>query len=143
MSLAAQSIPDEPAPNPCEWCGLTIDRHRMVDNGDGPEFFCLDLSPDEMTLPELERREELRLQEQIAATIGRWEAMDEEVARRKAATAAREPVPYRTPQSTIDAFWYVVRLDDPDYLARWLALHSADAPHLHEIWGRICTTVAE
>ena len=46
------------------------------------------------------------------------------------------PPPYRTPQATIDAFWYVVRLDDADYLRRWLARHPLDAPHLLEIWKR-------
>ncbi len=49
---------------------------------------------------------------------------------------------YSTTPSVIDAFWYVVRLDDPDYLARWLAQHPADVPHLHEIWGRKCATAA-
>jgi hypothetical protein len=44
------------------------------------------------------------------------------------------PRRYRTAQSTIDAFWYVVRLDDPDYLARWLADHPRDAAHLLKIW---------
>jgi hypothetical protein len=52
------------------------------------------------------------------------------------------PKPYRPPQATVDAFWFVVRLDDPEYLARWLAQHPADAPHLHEIWERRCSTEA-
>jgi hypothetical protein len=42
--------------------------------------------------------------------------------------------PYRTPQSTIDAFWYVVRLDNPDYLTRWLEQHPIDAPTLCKLW---------
>ena len=33
--------PIEIDPRPCELCGLTIDRHQIVDNGEGPEFFCL------------------------------------------------------------------------------------------------------
>jgi hypothetical protein len=54
-----------------------------------------------------------------------------------------EPQPrrhaYRAPQSTVDAFWYVVRLNDSDYLARWLADHLADAPELFQIWkGKRC-----
>ena len=57
-----------------------------------------------------------------------------------------EPLPakqfYRTPQSTIDAFWCVVRNDDPDQIARWLAGRPADAAHLHEIWGQKCATAA-
>lgn len=50
---------------------------------------------------------------------------------------------YRTPQSTIDAFWYVVRLDDADYLARWLSDHLLDASQLHETWKRKCPTMAK
>ena len=42
--------------------------------------------------------------------------------------------PYQTPQSTVDAFWYVVRLDDPDYLARWLEQHPLDASALCKLW---------
>jgi hypothetical protein len=61
--------PLEIDPRPCELCGLTVDRHKMVDDGDGPLFYCLDLSPDEMTLPELERRAELRRQEEVAAIL--------------------------------------------------------------------------
>jgi hypothetical protein len=41
---------------------------------------------------------------------------------------------HRTPQSTIDAFWYVVRSGDTDRLTRWLEQHPANAPELHEIW---------
>jgi hypothetical protein len=37
---------------------------------------------------------------------------------------------YSTPQSTIDAFWYVVRNECPEYLKGWLARHPADAPFL-------------
>jgi hypothetical protein len=44
------------------------------------------------------------------------------------------PGPYRTPQVTVDAFWHVTRLDDPDYLARWLARHPADGSHLFKLW---------
>ena len=42
--------PIEIDPRPCGLCGLTINRHEMVDDGEGPDFFCADLSPDEMTL---------------------------------------------------------------------------------------------
>jgi hypothetical protein len=45
---------------------------------------------------------------------------------------AREP--YSVPQSTIDAFRYVLRRGDPDYLAAWLADHPLDAPALFKIW---------
>jgi hypothetical protein len=74
-----------------------------------------------------------------ARIIARWEAED---ANRRSEPSAPQKREYRLPQSTIDAFWHVVRLDDPDHLARWLAQHPADAPHLHEIWGRKCSTVA-
>lgn len=113
-------------PRPCEWCGLTIDRHRIVDEGEGPEFFCLDL--DAMTLPELERRAELIRLIETAEIYARLEAMAEPAVRRSA--PREQPRPYRTPQSTIDAFWYVVRLDDADRLDRWLGDHPADAAYL-------------
>jgi hypothetical protein len=43
---------------------------------------------------------------------------------------------YRIPQATVDAFFYVVRLDDAKYLRRWLAQHPLDAPQLLKIWER-------
>jgi hypothetical protein len=53
------------------------------------------------------------------------------------------PAPrHRAPQATIDAFWYVVRQDDAEYLGRWLANHPLDASHLHEIWRAKCSTAA-
>jgi hypothetical protein len=120
-------------PRACDWCGLLIDRHRMVVEGDGPDFYCLDLSPDEMTLPELVRRAEYRRQEAVAAIIARWEAIDEEIAHRKPITAPRAVEPYRPPQSTIDAFWHVVSLCDPERFKRWLAERPRDAPYLLEL----------
>jgi len=117
-------------PRACEWCGLTIDRHRMVDNGDGPIFYCPDLSPDEMTLPELERRAELRRQEDIAAIIARWEAMDAEIAARGNLMPPREPERYRPASSTIMAFQYLAALGDLKRLESWLAARPKDAPFL-------------
>jgi hypothetical protein len=118
--------PIEIDPRPCGWCGLTIDRHEMIDSGEGPEHFCPDLSPDEMTLDELERRAELRLQEEVAAMVARMEAMD-----RPALSPPRaEPEPYRPAASTVDAFWYVVSLADPDRLKVWLRHRPEDAPTL-------------
>jgi hypothetical protein len=119
-------------PRPCELCGLTIDRHEMTDDGEGPIFYCIDLPPDEMTLNELECRAELRRQEEGAAILARWEAMD----RHLEPPLPREPEPYRPAQSTINAFLYVVRLGDADHLSRWLAQHPLDAPHLLKIWER-------
>jgi hypothetical protein len=120
--------PIEIDPRPCELCGLTIDRHEMVDHGEGPEFFCADLSPDEMTIDELERRAELIRQIEVAAIFARLEAMDDPSKRLPAPPA--EPPPYRTPQATIDAFWFVVALDDLDRLAAWLDDHPRDKPAL-------------
>ncbi len=42
--------------------------------------------------------------------------------------------PYRTPQSTTDAFFYVVRLGNPEYLTRWVAQHPLDATALYKLW---------
>ena len=111
-------------PRPCKLCGLKIDRHEMVDDGDGPEFFCADLDPDEMTLDELERRSELRRQEEVAAIISQWEAMDVEIAVR------HEPAAYRPAASTLDAFRYLVALGDLERLKVWLADRPKDAPFL-------------
>lgn len=51
-----------------------------------------------------------------------------------ASSAPQRREPCRPAQSTVHAFWYVVGLDDADYLARWLARHSDDAPQLLQIW---------
>jgi hypothetical protein len=114
-------------PRPCEWCGLTIDRHRMVDHGEGPEFFCADISPDEMTLLELERRADLIRQEEVAAIFARLEAMDDPS---KRLPPRSEAAPYRPAQSTVAAFWHVVALDDLERLKAWLADRRDDAPFL-------------
>jgi hypothetical protein len=118
-------------PRPCAWCGLTIDRHDMVDHGEGPEFYCADLSPDEMTLDELERRAELRRQEEAAAIFARLEAMDDPS---KRLPPRAGPEPYRPAASTIAAFWYVASLNDADYLKRWLAEHPRDVTALQKLW---------
>jgi hypothetical protein len=51
-----------------------------------------------------------------------------------------EPAPrtYHTPQSTIDAFWWVARNEDTEYLARWLRQHPRDAANLHDLWKTKC-----
>ena len=43
------------------------------------------------------------------------------------------PRPYRTAQSTIDAFWYLVQVNDPDRLEAWLADHPKDASFLYQL----------
>jgi hypothetical protein len=45
-----------------------------------------------------------------------------------------KPRPYRTAESTIDAFWYLVRLGDDDRLKAWLADHMRDAPTLRKLY---------
>ena len=119
--------PIEIDPRPCELCGLTIDRHVEVDHGEGPEFYCADISPDDMTPPELERRAELRRQEEVAAIFARLEAMDDPSKRLPPRSKAE---PYRPAESTIAAFQYVVSLNDLEHLKNWLADHPADAPFL-------------
>jgi hypothetical protein len=119
--------PIEIDPRPCELCGLTIDRHDMVDHGEGPEFFCADVSPDDMTLDELERRAELRRQEEVAAIFAGLEAMDDPS---KRLPPRAEPKPYCPAASTVSAFWFVVGLNDPDRLKAWMRLHPTDAPTL-------------
>jgi hypothetical protein len=44
------------------------------------------------------------------------------------------PRPYRTPQSTIDAFWYLVRLNEPARLEAWLLDHPRDTAFLRQLW---------
>jgi hypothetical protein len=121
--------PIEIDPRPCELCGLTIDKHERVDTPEGPEFFCLDFLPDEMTLDELERRAELRRQEEVAAILARWEAMDAMDGPSKA-PPPRAPEPYRPAQSTVDAFRYLVAIGDVGRLREWLADRPKDAPLL-------------
>jgi hypothetical protein len=127
-----EPLPLELDPRPCGLCGLTIDRHEQVDDGEGPIFYCPDLSPDEMTLDELERRAELRRQEDVAAILARWDAMD---AMDGAAVIPPpgKPEPYRPAASTVDAFWFVVGLDDPARLEAWLLDRPKDAPTLLEL----------
>lgn len=45
-----------------------------------------------------------------------------------------EKAPYRTPQSTINAFLFVLGTGDVDHLSTWLALHPADAPYLLRLY---------
>jgi hypothetical protein len=118
-------------PRPCEFCGLTIDRHEMIDGGEGPEFFCVDLSPDEMTLDELERRSELRRQEEVAAILARWEPMDEALDRaiHPAPPPAAAPAPYRPAQSTVAAFRLLTAAGNVGRLREWLD-RPKDAPLL-------------
>jgi hypothetical protein len=137
--------PIEIDPRPCGLCGRTIDQHDMVDKGEGPEFFCVDPQPDDLTLDELERRAELVRQIEVAAIVRRWELNDPRDRWRHTGDAPPKNTsgeeeyfprkqPYRTPQSTIDAFWYVAGLDDSNYLTAWLAQHPRDVEILQKLW---------
>jgi hypothetical protein len=137
--------PIEIDPRPCELCGLTIDRHEQVDTPEGPEFFCADLSPDEMTLIELERRAELRRQEEVAAMVEQWERADPRDCWKHTgkpspppevrngpmkATPPAAPEPYRPAASTVAAFRLVAAAGDVRHLKAWLGDRPKDAPLL-------------
>jgi hypothetical protein len=112
--------PIEIDPRPCGECGCTIDRHEMVDDGEGPIFYCPELDGD---VADIVRRLEL------ADPRDRWKHTGE--APPKTSTAPKaSPRPYSTPQSTIDAFWYVVSLRDSERFKAWLRDHPKDAPFL-------------
>jgi hypothetical protein len=77
-----------------------------------------------------------------ADLVERWESADVRDNWRHTGELRPKPVstfpehtrPYSPPQSTVDAFWYVVRLDDPEYLKRWLAQHPRDVATLQKLW---------
>jgi hypothetical protein len=56
--------------------------------------------------------------------------------------ASTRPDYYKTPQSVVDAFWFVASLDDPARLAAWLADHPRDERYLQKIWEQKCSTAA-
>jgi hypothetical protein len=45
----------------------------------------------------------------------------------------REPELYRPAASTVDAFWFVASLRDPERLKAWLRNHPEDAPFLLQL----------
>jgi hypothetical protein len=118
--------PIEIDPRPCGECGLTIDRHERVDTPEGPEYFCVEVDPNDLDMDELERRAELRRQEEVAVILARMDAME---APAEVPPAGQLPT-YRTAASTIDAFWCVASLRDPERLRAWLLDRPKDAPTL-------------
>jgi hypothetical protein len=131
---------------PCSLCGLTEDRHDAIDDGDGPLFFCAEIGPENLTLPELERRAELRFQEEVAAMVEQWERADPRDAWMHTGEApppdsirngpAPEPARQsnRLAQSTIDAFLHLAQ-HDRGRLAAWLANHPQDVRgELFKFW---------
>jgi hypothetical protein len=77
-----------------------------------------------MTLPELERRAELRRQEDIAAILDLMAACPPMV------PADKPPAAYQPAASTIDAFRLVAAGGDVGRLKVWLADRPKDAPLL-------------
>jgi hypothetical protein len=65
----------------------------------------------------------------------RWRYTSEQ--RPRTSEPARAAVqPYRTSESTQQAFWYVVRLADPERLAAWLDDHPKDETFLLNLLER-------
>ena len=93
----------------------------MVDDGEGPEFYCSDEGAD------------LVRQWELGDQRDRWKHTGE-APPKPAAEARPSPRPYSTPQSTIDAFWSVTRNNDAENLSRWLLRHPMDARTLHKLW---------
>lgn len=127
MNVAAPQ-PIEIDPRPCGLCGRTIDQHECVDQGEGPEFFCRD-------------DDDIVVCWELADPRDAWRHTGEppppahvrngDILQKTAAAPQ-----YRTPQATVDAFFFVVRLNDADYLKRWLEQHPRDAKALCELWER-------
>ena len=70
-----------------------------------------------------------------AELVRRWEAADPRDNGSGAPSPPyRKPEPYRLAESSAAAFRYVISLNHPDYLARWLAHHPSDAPALFKRW---------
>jgi len=67
-------------------------------------------------------------------TSGLWDDRPTIVNPRPDKSAKPTAAPYRTPQSVIDAFLYVARNHDSEYLARWLADHPRDIANLNKVW---------
>jgi hypothetical protein len=100
--------PLEIDPRPCEACGFAIE--------DLEELIYL-------------RADDLTAQWERADPRDSWRHTGEQLPR-IVAPAPAAAKPFRTPQSTIDAFWYVVGLADPEKFKAWLADHPKDARFL-------------
>lgn len=117
-------------PGPCQLCGRTIDEHFPVDTFDGQILLCDDGPGD------------LVRQWELADPRDRWihtgeppppaSVRNSDIDARPASKAK----PYRTPEATEQAFWFVVRLDDAEHMRRWLAQHPLDASYLLKLWER-------
>ena len=70
-----------------------------------------------------------------------WHRQDEILRdwKTKECTERVEPKPeYRTPQSTIDAFFGWIVRQDTETQARWLAQHPKDEAYLRKLWSEKC-----
>jgi hypothetical protein len=126
ISPGREPDPLEIDPRPCELCGRTIDQHKMVDHGEGPEFFCY-ADDDIVTLWELADPRD--------AWCHTGETPPPAGVRNSDITAQPSaPKHYRTPAATVAAFLFVASLDDPEHLARWLDQHPRDEKFLCKLW---------
>jgi hypothetical protein len=121
--------PIEIDPRPCVLCGRTIDQHEMIDHGDGPLFFCAGVDDG---VADIVRRLEL------ADPRDAWRHTGDPAPPIEVRNGPLNPRPPRAEpdypaQSTIDSFWYVVGLRDPERLREWLADHPKDAPFLTKL----------
>jgi hypothetical protein len=126
-----------PSENACQLCGRPIEEHSRVDTFDGSIFLC----------------EEVRLSGDL---VRQWELADLRDAwrhtgeppppasvRNSDISAAPAKAPQcRTPQSVIDAFFYVLKTKDAAGIAEWLAAHPQDERYLQKIWEQKCSTAA-
>ena len=124
--------PIEIDPRPCEWCGLRRSMNTSWSTTETAQnFFCQEIHP------------------HAADLVRQWEMQDPRDAWRhtgetpppaafRNADYPGTPQPnrhhYRTPQATIDAFFFVAGLNDADYLKRWLQQHPRDAETLCKLW---------
>jgi hypothetical protein len=138
MNVAALSdIEPEPIaidPRPCGLCGRTIDQHERIDTPEGPEFFCYP-ADDIVTCWELADPRDAWRHTGEAPPPENFRNSDIQ-------GAAGKPPQYRTPQSVVDAFWYVVQTQDPASIGAWLADHPSDKTYLRKILEQKCLTAA-
>jgi hypothetical protein len=131
--------PIEIDPRPCV-CGYTINQHLRVDTPEGPEFCCQDIEADELAY-------NLVRDWELVDPRDRWRHTAEPPPPASVRNSDISVVPaktpqYRTPQSTVDAFFFVLKTKDAAGIAAWLAAHPRDERHLQKIWEQKCSTAA-
>jgi hypothetical protein len=139
MSLVSPIVrepdPNEIDPGPCQMCGRTIDEHFRVDTFDGSIFLCDDGPGD------LVRQWELGDLRDCWKHTG--EAPPPASVRNSDISSVPAKAPqYRTPQTVVDAFFYVLKTKDATGIAEWLAAHPQDERYLQKIWEQKCSTAA-